>query len=44
MIMNELTKMDFDFELTVSEISYLSGNLNKPHIYYSKLLHIINNL
>ena len=36
--MNELTKMDFDFELTVSDLAYITGNLHKPKVYFKKKL------
>ena len=26
--------MDFDFELTLSDLAYITGNLNKPKVYF----------
>ena len=37
-VMNELTKMDFDFELTVSDLAYITGNLHKPKVYFKRKL------
>ena len=36
----ELTKMKFDFELQVSELAYITGNLHKPDIFYKKNINI----
>lgn len=37
-IMKELSKLKFDFELTVSDIAYITGNLYKPEVYFKKKL------
>lgn len=37
-VMEELSKMDFDFELTVSDIAYITGNLNEPKVFFKKSL------
>ena len=37
-VMEELSKMDFDFELTVSDIAYITGNLNQPKVFFKQPL------
>jgi len=37
-IMSELSKIKFDFELDVSALAYLTGNLNTPEVYFKKKL------
>ena len=40
--MNELTKMDFDFELIVSDLAYITGNLHKLKVYFKKHNYILS--
>ncbi|VVU95632.1 hypothetical protein CPAV1605_1384 [seawater metagenome] len=37
-VLEELSKMDFDFELTVSDIAYITGNLHKPKVFFKQTL------
>ena len=36
--MSELSKMDFDFELKVDSLAYITGNLNTPKVFFKKKL------
>ena len=38
MNIKKLTKIDFDFELTVSDLAYITGNLHKPKVYFKRKL------